>query len=265
MTDQTTAVTRLAAIRVGGDDATEFLQGQLSCDVTSIATGSVVDGAWLNPAGRVIMLAQLVKTEADYVIYLAADLLDAVLARLTMFRLRSAVEFTVEREWTATTSAPADPLATRALAGTTLTEYFSKSAAEVAPDWALARLHAGIVWIDAANKERYTAHQINLDRLGAVSLSKGCYSGQEIVARTEHRGRVKRRAQRLVAHAGTAALVSGADVTDAGNKVGSVIASASAPGAETEVLALLPIDCAASLTCDDWRLELADLPYSTRD
>lgn len=62
-----------------------------------------------------------------------------------------------------------------------------------AESWRAARIRAGQVTIDASNSESFTPHMLSLDRAGAVSFEKGCYTGQEIVARTEHRGRVKRR------------------------------------------------------------------------
>ncbi|MEO1037252.1 MAG: hypothetical protein AAFX44_16965 [Pseudomonadota bacterium] len=261
MTDSSNDQRRLTAIRVSGSDAAEFLQGQLSCDVMLVHDSAITDGAWLNPAGRVIAVMQMLKSGDDFLLFVAASLATPIVERLSRFRFRSNVSFTLEPALTvgfdATGSAP---LATRQLPDAT--EVYSATAT-ASDEWQVARIAAGLPWIDATNSEKYTAHQLNLDQLDAVSLNKGCYSGQEIVARTAHRGRVKRRARHLAMSAATTPASGEPVVDDAGNKVGEIVCAASA-GSESivHVLALLPVDIDGPLTCAGTALTPRGLPFA---
>jgi folate-binding protein YgfZ len=155
-------------IAVSGEDAFDFLQAQLAADLTGLPEGGL--SAWCNPKGRVICLFRVRKTDHGFDLALPSELAEAMLKRLTMFRFRSKVAFE---------TGPAD-------------------AAQLGIDgdydnWRLDNLRAGIPEILAAQSEEFTPHMLNLDLLGAVSVNKGCYPGQEIVARTHFRGATKRR------------------------------------------------------------------------
>ena len=145
-------------ITVSGADAVEFLQGQLTQDVNQLERTGKLSAAWCNPKGRVICTLTLVQKPDSIGLLIPATIAEAVLKRLTMYRMRSAVEFIVDEAASNSASAEVDP---RAL------------------------IHAGIPTIDASNSEKFTPHMLNLDKLDAVSFTKGCYTGQEIVARTE--------------------------------------------------------------------------------
>lgn len=165
---------KLAAISARGADAASFLQGQLTCDVSAIDGSGL--GAWCNPKGRVIALFHICRLDDGFLLILPADLADDVLRRLTMYRLRSKVDLAIEAAGPETLGLPAD-------------SGFD--------DWQKAELERGIAWIDASQSELYTPHMLNLDLLGAVSFDKGCYTGQEVVARTHYRGKSKRRLRRF--------------------------------------------------------------------
>ncbi len=148
---------------VTGDDAVSFLQSQLTNDVEQLTAEQPLRSAWCNPKGRVIALMTLTRQDDAILLRLPTDLADTVTARLTMFRFRSKVDF-----------APGE------------VERVDQPALH-------ERLLAGEAEIWAAQSEQFTAHMLNLDLLGVVSLDKGCYPGQEIVARTHYRGASKRR------------------------------------------------------------------------
>jgi folate-binding protein YgfZ len=160
---------------VGGPDATEFLQGQLTADVRDFGNDEGQLTAWCNPKGRVICIMTARKKGDGYRLSLPAELADHVVQRLTMFRFRSKVDFEV-----------ADATA----ADLAIENDFES--------WRLGRLRSGTPEIYGAQSEQFTSHMLNLDRLGAVSLDKGCYTGQEIISRTHYRGASKRRLQRFV-------------------------------------------------------------------
>ena len=112
--------------------------------------------------------------------------------------------------------------------------------------WRLADICAGVARITADSSDAFLPQMLNLDRLRAVSFEKGCYVGQEIVARAEHLGRVKRRA-----YVGrTTAAAEGDPIVDAAGeesrKVGDVVASEPHPGGGTAALVVINVASAGS-------------------
>ncbi|MFM8331551.1 MAG: YgfZ/GcvT domain-containing protein [Candidatus Methylumidiphilus sp.] len=138
-----------------------------------------------------------------------------------------------------------------------------------AAHWALEDIRAGIPSVKAATVEEFLPQMLNLDRLGGISFNKGCYTGQEIVARTHYLGQVKRRMQRL-AGMGEAVPVAGealGRVGEDGQPVGVVVDAAVNPDGGFEALAVLT---AAALdaplqTADGRALHLSTLPYALDD
>ena len=224
-------------VQVEGRDAASFLQGQLTQDVRKLGDAGALLAAWCNPKGRVIAVARLFARDDGFGLVLPADLAEPVMRRLLMYRLRAKVGIAPAEDWQSTAvaaSADLDKLAAHGLlpeptrgasrrAGT-LTAFelgsparcvelygprrdiaaldLASSASE--PAWQESLVAAGIPTISAATTEQYTPHMLNLDLLGAVSFDKGCYTGQEIVARTEHRGHTKRRLHHYRLESGTA-------------------------------------------------------------
>ena len=113
----------------------------------------------------------------------------------------------------------------------------------------------GIAHIGKAQAEKFTPHMLNLDLVGAVSFDKGCYPGQEIVARTHYRGATKRRCLRFE----TSGPVSAGDkVSDGSRDVGEVVNAAG-----KELLAVVPLDSDRSaLSVNGHPLLNLPLPYS---
>jgi folate-binding protein YgfZ len=212
-------------ISVSGPDAFAFLQAQLATDMKVVTRDNRVRSAWCNPKGRVICMPTIVASDAGFELSLPTDLANKVVERLTLFRFRSKVEFT-------------------------LLTAGSRSSEDQ-----LAQLRAGIVEITLAQSEKFTPHMLNLDLLQIVSLDKGCYPGQEIVARTHYRGASKRRCLRFES---SEPVNAGDKVSDGERDIGEVV---NAIG--TDLLAVIPVDAADhALTVGAVRLTLADLPYS---
>jgi folate-binding protein YgfZ len=138
-----------------------------------------------------------------------------------------------------------------------LTASMGKASASGA---ALAEIQLGIPAVTSAVAERFVAQMLNLDELGAVSFDKGCYPGQEIIARVNNLGGVKRRAHRYAAPAEPPAV--GTPVLAAGAQVGEVVRSAAAP-LGCEMLAVVEHSAAASpLTCAGAPLAEQPLPFA---
>jgi folate-binding protein YgfZ len=139
--------------------------------------------------------------------------------------------------------------------------------------WELLDIEAGIASIGPNTSDAFVPQMINLDRIGGVSFTKGCYVGQEIVARTQHLGRIKRRMYR--AHWNGASPVDAGDILQASDNATSprarIVNAKAAPGGGFDVLAVIPIDVAAGLgdtglaLHDGSRLTLEALPYALED
>ena len=217
-----------STINVSGSDAFEFLQAQLTVDLNDLSRepGSApLRSAWCNPKGRVICMPAVTRKDNGYELSLPADLTDVVVQRMTMFRFRSKVEFSVRPGRINDDESPID------------------------------KLRAGIPEISLAQSEKFTPHMLNLDLLGIVSLEKGCYPGQEIVARTHYRGASKRRCLRFQS---SAPVAPGDKVSDGDREIGEVVNAI-----ETDLLAVVPMGTATNqLFVGDVALTAQDLPYS---
>lgn len=217
-----------STIVVSGADAEEFLQGQLTADLQQLDASEPQRSAWCNPKGRVICVMILARQADGYGLTLPTELAEHVVQRLTVFRFRAKVEFDIQA--------------------------VDMGSAQDLDDLRLDQLRAGMPEIYGAQSEQFTPHMLNLDLLGAVSLEKGCYTGQEIIARTHFRGATKRRLHRFE----SAEPVSPGDkVSEDGRNVGEVV---NAIG--RDLLAVVPVDKAdASLTVGTISLTHIPLDY----
>jgi folate-binding protein YgfZ len=150
----------LGVLSVMGKDSASFLQGQMTCDVNALVDGKSQFGAFCNPKGKVIATFLIVKLQENFFLILPKTLLSTVQGVLQRYKLRSKVEFSEMENF---------PI-----------ERFLKPAELRTP------------WILPETSEQFIPHALKLDKTGAVSFTKGCYTGQEIVARTHYLGDVKR-------------------------------------------------------------------------
>ncbi len=201
-----------AEIEVEGPDAGTFLHGQLANDVRSIEVGQWRYGSYCVADGRVQALLMIARPAAEHWrMLLPADVATLVVGRLVRYRLRSRCVIVEKRVG----------LTLDAVAAATLARYqCSAFSLAVVPDSAVPmpaefyrqQIELGIPWILAATSERYLPQMLGLQRLQAFSLRKGCFPGQEVVARTHFLGRVKRRLVRLSTVTAGAALQAGAEL-----------------------------------------------------
>jgi tRNA-modifying protein YgfZ len=200
----------LGAVRVQGPDALKFLQGQLSSDTERLPQQRSQLAGLHSAQGRVIALLRLVMVGPDEVLGIVArELAASVATRLSKYVLRAKAKVTdASADWlfAGVTSEPAPdghavviPLGDgRHLIGQQAGPGTERPTHSVARErWRALDIAAGIPQVYAATSEAFVAQMLNLDVLGAISFEKGCYTGQEIIARAHYRGRVKRRMQRL--------------------------------------------------------------------
>jgi len=241
----------LATLSLDGPDATSFLQGQTTQDTGVLSEHTASLGALLTPQGRVIAAPWLIGRPNGIALVLPAALSRPIEERLTRYRLRAKVTF---RQ---TPLSPEDALKVATRLGMDPTDSIPTTAQQ----WYALHVRAGVAFVDAAHAEHYIPQMLNLDLLGAVSFTKGCYTGQEIVARTQHLGRIKRRLYRLHLADAQSASIDDAVLAD-GAKIGEIVMIVPSAGGH-DLLAVLNCDQASdSLTLEDGRrLATLPLPY----
>ena len=269
-------------IEVTGADAEGFLNGQLSQVVSSCLPSRATLSAWLDARGRVLALFRAIRTGDHWLLLTRGADIDALIRRLEMFVLRADVQMrNASSEWfAAATLGDIDAwLASRSVSlsrqsGATATAnsaflvrvgprlVYLLSAGAATREWAhdipavaeesvaSEEIHLGLVNLVPQLAGRYTAHMLNLDRMGALAFDKGCYPGQEIVARTQNLGTVKRRTFRFSGELEREPTVGTAMLDSRGSQVGEVVRAVTAAESRVELLAVVRIDSAIeALTC----------------
>ncbi len=228
-----TPLAHFALVHISGVDATDFLQGQFTCDMREVAHDSARFGGYCSPQGRLLASFMVFSLPTGYRILLPAALAEAVSQRLRKFVLRSRVTIALDQEVRAIgIGGPAAPAVVSGCVGPApeqglaavhypaaslvrlpgqdflalvpangLASLWSALASQARPAgagaWDWLQVQAGIPWITAATQDLFVPQMVGLETLGGVSFEKGCYPGQEIVARTHYLGEVKRRLARF--------------------------------------------------------------------
>jgi folate-binding protein YgfZ len=243
-------LTRYGLLSVTGEQAREFLHAQLTNDIAGLPAGRAALAGWCSAKGRLLASFVVIPVEGGFLLQLSRDLAPAIAKRLTMFVLRSKVKIEdmsarpQHGAWGEMPGASSVPLAVSETADTVVVGMGAGrylvigeiSGTEVPEErWTLAEIRAGRPLITSATQDLFVPQMVNYDTLGAVNFQKGCYPGQEIVARAQYRGQVKRRMRKLDAPSGTA-LRPGQEYQG-----GTVVDAAGAAHA-VELLAVMPVD-----------------------
>lgn len=208
-------------ILFSGTDQLSFLQGQMTQDLDALHDAVSLPAALCSAKGRVIVTCQLFALGDATGMAVPSSMIAAVIKRLTMYKLRADVQMN---------SGDDECLAAAfKTAGLDSIDPFDLQS------WQQIRVASGRTDIVPENSEQYTPHMLNLDLTGAISFTKGCYTGQEIVARTEHLGKVKRRLNRY--RLSNCRAMIGDKLSDGDRDVGKVVNVAG-----DEILAVTPVD-----------------------
>ncbi len=216
---------------IEGPDATAFAHAQFSSVVSSLATGQWQFGAWLDPQGRVRALFHLARLADDrYLLLLRGGVATVMADALRRFVFRSKLSVTALPPRTLATG-PALPLHTVMDDGETMslgcdTHSLRITTSGIGDDaWRLPQLRAGWPWLPARLLDQLLPPALSLHRLHAVAIDKGCYPGQEIVARLHFRGGHKRHLHRVrLSQAMEAGDVLRGEDRDAGCVIDAVVA-----------------------------------------
>jgi len=286
-------------LAVRGADAAKFLQGQLTCNLNYLNAEYSSLGARCTPKGRMTSSFRILAEGEGFLLAMAKDLLESQLTDLKKYAVFSKAtlsddsaqwarfglsgadavlaELGLQLSGEADQVARADGLIAIGL-GQGRVELWAPTERAAATadllqarlphaelnDWLLGQVRAGVGQVFGATRELFIPQMINLQAVGGVSFKKGCYTGQEIVARMQYLGRLKRRLQRLK--------FDGAELPEPGRElfspvhstsVGEVVLAARAADG-VELLAVLQDDAAADGNVrlgEDQPLRLLDLPY----
>ncbi len=292
-----TPLTHLGVIRAQGDEAAKFLHGQLTQDFALLGPQQARLAAYLSPKGR--MLASFIacqRSATEVLLVCSRDLLAATLKRLSMFVLRTKVKLTDASDEFALYGLAGDALlsiAASAQPAWVKADFDSEQARShlvhlypaggqprglwlapahaPAPNaapldaalWAWSEVQAGVATLSAPLVDALVPQMLNYESVGGVNFKKGCYPGQEVVARSQFRGQLKRRT--YLAHS-PSALAVGAEIftaEDAEQAVGLVVQSAPAPAGGWDALVCLQTHASsADLRAGPAPLALQPLPYA---
>ena len=269
-----------ALLAVTGDDAAAFLHGQFTNDVQALAPGAAQWNGWCSPKGRLLATFLLLRRADGFLLMLPAEIAEPVAKRLRMFVLRSKVKIedaaerfrrigvagraaraavdrafggapavmgSVDREGSTCIALGADRFVILAAPGWSapLWEALATEATEAGRDaWEWTTIRSGIPTVVAKTQDEFVPQMANFELVGGVSFKKGCYPGQEIVARTQYRGILKKRM--ALAHlAGDARPVPGDNVygaTFGDQAAGKVVAATPSPEGGFDALVVAQLE-----------------------
>jgi folate-binding protein YgfZ len=301
---QDVAIARLTqdgVIRVAGADARAFLHAQLTNDIEHLAADRVCRAGWCTAKGRLLATLLVVPQADDFLLLLPRELIAAVVKRLKMFVLRSKVTLDDESErWVQFGVIGAGALAAQRIAVPSVLHGTLQSNAAIAirvegdrvrilapaetastlldrlslpttaeSRWLLEDIRSGVPQVVAATQELFVPQMLNFETVGGLDFKKGCYPGQEVVARAQYRGAIKRHMRRA-RFAGAEAPAVGQDLycdDQPGQACGTVVAAAATESGDGELLAVVPIAGSESRTLvriapGGAALEWLPLPYA---
>lgn len=243
----------LATVLVEGADSAGFLNGQFTCDVPALADGHWQWGGYCSPKGRLLATFRIGRLGESWLIQLPASLATDFVTRLRRFVLRAKVTIggMGTRCSTGRTVSPSPAGTLQRIGDSYIWGLGEGWAALVVPETAGSPARAGREWIVdialgspwvlPATVESFVPQMVDLDRMGGVSFTKGCYPGQEIVARARYLGEVKRRLMRLALADGPTP-APGDAVTGAEERPAGTVLLAERDGAVASVLAVVDLD-----------------------
>lgn len=268
-TPQLIALPHLAILDVTGDDAQNFLHAQVPSDIRTLNAERAQISGWCTAKGRLLTTFVLWPIENGYRLVLAADVRDAIAKRLKMYVMRLKVQVTPATDVVYGLLYPGPALNNQTLPTIdwqithidqlTAVRLDSSRDLLTGPEselhplvesnsttnpvaWMLSDIAQGFPLVTQATSEHYVPQMVNLDKLGGVSFKKGCYPGQEIVARTHYLGKIKRHMYRV---SSTQPLTPGAEVRSSllnGQTCGSLLTAAPDAEGRWHALAVLQQD-----------------------
>lgn len=277
-------LTQLGLLACDGDEAKAFLHNQLTSDINHLGANAVQHSSWCTAKGRMLASFVVWREGEGYCLAVAAELAESVFKRLVMYRLRAKANLfdrtgevaligVAANDLAASLAAAglplsAEPLRSEAAGASTVIRLSPRRAiialpASEAPGlwgklaavahpagqaaWRWLDIQEGLPIVTAATREEFVPQMADFDKIGGVSFHKGCYPGQEVVARTQYLGKVKRHLYRVTS---PVVLQAGDDLHSPDNPdqaAGKIVTAAPSPVGGFEALAVVQYNFAATL------------------
>jgi folate-binding protein YgfZ len=212
-TNNVCPLTDFGFLKVSGKDAVSFLQGYTTCDLHALDEDTVQMGAVCNIQGRMLTSFLVISDGQDLILRMSRDLIAATIEFLSKYIVFSKAELSdisEQRYCFGLPEASQQPAGNLTRQDASFIVHLGNRselwlpAAEALPDatasmesWRNAEFEAGVVWVSNATTEKFLPQMFNYHMLDAIDFEKGCYLGQEIVARMQYRGELKRKLHRL--------------------------------------------------------------------
>jgi folate-binding protein YgfZ len=263
------SLSHLGLLRVGGVDAKKLLQGQLTCDLEEISASQSRLGAYCLPQGRMLSLFRIFHYGKDYYLQMPAEIVAETLTTLKKYAVFFKVKLSDARneltrlscsgasattDLTATFGVVPEAVDSAVLIDNVLIiklpgshphyeliavpdalAAFAACAKTSENTWKYLNIRAGVADLHAATLGKLLPHEINLPAQNGVSFNKGCYTGQEIVARMHYRGQLKKHMYR--GRVGSTPL-PGADIYDENGRAGIIVDSCEESESSFQILFL---------------------------
>lgn len=192
------AIPSWSGLAIDGDKAAEFLQGQTTCDINDITPTSSRFTAFCNHQGRVLFSGRLLYSDKGFTLLLPTSLLELAQAHLEKYGIFSQIQVRQLSQplLAQLGNGPIDEITPEGtLQHSTDCQLLLNTTENATADdmhWQWLNIQAGIALLTPETSGKFTPHMLNYPALNAVSFTKGCYVGQEIIARTQHLGQAKR-------------------------------------------------------------------------
>ncbi|WP_293848260.1 YgfZ/GcvT domain-containing protein [Steroidobacter sp.] len=271
----------MAAIMVSGAEARSYLQGQLTADLDTLDSNRVQLACCNSPQGRVQAVFWLLARAEGIALVLPATMVDATVLRLRKYVLRAKAKIEPAKQLQVAVASALPPdvtlspdLSHREIDGLSyfklpgVSDVLVLGAFEAAVDaareqqWHASFVRAGLPQVYSETHEAFVAQMLNVDLLGGINFEKGCYTGQEIIARAHFRGTVKRRM--FLFHSAGAVPIPGSRVLAGEQHAGEVVdAAATADGCNLlAVVSLAQLNSELHIDGQTAPLTRQPLPYS---
>ena len=291
-----------------GQENRKFLQGQLTCDAVKLENNQTAYGACCTPKGRMVANFRTVAYADDVILSLPADQSEALHAHLKKYAMffRTVSITSQNEEWVRMGlggdqapelveklfgQQPEGAAVVEGEAGLTFIASESSNRYElwIKPEqaqrvweqlsqsvtitptahWQLTDIQDGIAWVTEASREEWIPQHLNWQAVDGVSFNKGCYTGQEIVARMKYLGKLKSRLYRFTLEGQDVPAIGAVINNEAGSKSGNLVAAVASPESNSvELLAVIRKDDAAgtmTLAETGTSLQLQNIPYAVED
>ena len=287
----------LGVLAVSGADAETFLHNQLTNDVLGLVPGAMHLGGYCSPKGRLLATLIIWKSDQGIMLVMPRELLPGVQKRLQMFVLRSKVTLADVSEQTVLIGAAAPDMQEISFSDAGGVNAIWPSAAGLqrvlwmgpvesamhlwnnlsqklsrvsASRWRWLDIRAGLPMVVEATREQFVPQMVNFDLVGGVNFRKGCYPGQEIVARSQYLGKLKRRM--LLASTQAELVIAGMEIfseADPGQPCGLVVNAEKNPEGSWDLLVEIKLDAAQTPVhlgaVNGGLLQFSEMPYVIRD